>query len=125
MGRCHRVVGCPSDGGGKSWAPGATRNDAMALADVDTRPAGLADEEVGIDQPYHVLLWNDPVTPMPVVVLVLKRIFRYDQEKATTLMLNAHRRGKAVVWTGAREKAVDYSVQLGTAGLQSTVGRDA
>lgn len=96
----------------------------MALAEPTTRPADQAGEDAHLDLPYHVFLWNDPVTPMQVVVLVLKRVFRFDEQKATELMLTAHRKGKAVVWTGAREQAIRYSVQLGTAGLQSTVGRD-
>lgn len=97
----------------------------MALADPVTRSIDQVDDATLRDLPYHVFLWNDPVTPMQVVVLVLKRIFGYDQRKAADLMLAAHRKGKAVVWTGARERAIRYSIQLGTAGLHSTVGRDA
>lgn len=97
----------------------------MALADPVTRSIAHVDDDTQFDRPYHVFLWNDPVTPMQVVVLVLKRIFGYHVRKATELMLVAHRKGKVVVWTGARDPAVRYSIQLGTAGLQSTVGRDA
>lgn len=97
----------------------------MAVANPDTRSMDHVDEDVSHDVPYHVILWNDPVTPMQVVVLVLKRIFGFDGSKATELMLVAHEKGKVVVWTGSRDKAVHYSIQLGTAGLQSTVGRDS
>ncbi|MGH9087679.1 MAG: ATP-dependent Clp protease adaptor ClpS [Acidimicrobiales bacterium] len=97
----------------------------MALAGPEVRTLELTDEHTDLDQPYHVFLWNDPVTPMPVVVLILKRIFHYGEEKAAKLMLTAHERGKVVVWTGARDRAVDYSIQLGTAGLHSTVAKDS
>lgn len=96
----------------------------MALADVEPSSIDQAEGDAHLDLPYHVFLWNDPVTPMQVVVLVLKRVFGYDEPKATELMLVAHRKGKAVVWTGARDPAVRYSIQLGTAGLHSTVGKD-
>lgn len=96
----------------------------MALAAPETRSIDERHDEADLDLPYHVFLWNDPVTPMPVVVLILKRVFRYDEQTATDLMLTAHRKGKAAVWTGERDRAIRYSIQLGTAGLQSTVGRD-
>ena len=98
---------------------------AVTEAQPIARPRGETEEGSELDLPYKVILWNDPITPMQVVVLILKRVFRYGEQKATELMLAAHQRGKAVVWTGAREQAVRYSIQLGTAGLQSTVGRDA
>lgn len=97
----------------------------MAVANPETRSFDETQDDDELDLPYLVFLWNDPVTPMQVVVLVLKRVFGYDQEKAAELMLVAHKKGKAVVWTGARDPAVRYSIQLGTAGLQSTVGREA
>lgn len=97
----------------------------MALAEPETRSLDEREADADVEQPYHVFLWNDPVTPMQVVVLVLRRVFGYDAEKATELMWRAHHRGKAVVWTGARDPAIRYSMALLTAGLQSTVGRDA
>jgi ATP-dependent Clp protease adaptor protein ClpS len=95
----------------------------MALADLDTRPADVTSVATDLDRPYDVFLWNDPITPMLVVVLVLERIFGYARQKAVDLMLTAHRTGKVVVWSGPRDKAIGYSIQLGTAGLHSTVGK--
>jgi ATP-dependent Clp protease adaptor protein ClpS len=74
-----------------------------------------------IAEPYNVFLWNDPVTLMEIVVRVLQKVFGYDAEKAERLMLVAHREGKVVVWTGERDRAVRYCLELGTNGLQSTV----
>lgn len=78
-----------------------------------------------IEEPYNVFLWNDPVTLMEVVVRVLKKVFGYDTGKAELLMLTAHNEGKVVVWTGERDRAVRYCLELGTNGLQSTVARSA
>src|ERR1039458_10464255 len=76
-------------------------------------------------RPWNVIVWNDPVTPMTVVVVVFKRIFGYSNNKCTHLMLTVHHEGRAVVWSGERERAESYCVKLQVAGLQSTVEQDA
>lgn len=73
--------------------------------------------------PYHVFLWNDPITLMDVVVRALKKTFGYGPQKAELLMMAAHREGKAVVWTGERDRARHYCIELGSHGLQATVAR--
>jgi ATP-dependent Clp protease adaptor protein ClpS len=77
------------------------------------------------ERPWNVIVWNDPVTPMPVVVAVFKRIFGYPNNKCTHLMLTVHHEGRAIVWSGQRERAESYCVKLQVAGLQSTVEQDA
>lgn len=79
--------------------------------------------DVTPDEPYDVLLWNDPVNLMPVVVRVLQKVFGYGRAKAERLMLAAHRDGKTAVWSGDRTRAIGYSLQLGNYGLSSTVAR--
>jgi ATP-dependent Clp protease adaptor protein ClpS len=101
-----------------------------ATPDVtEIRPGSTAgrdeDAEGSVDDPYNVFLWNDPITLMEVVVRALKRVFGYDSNRAELLMLTAHHEGKAVVWTGGRDRAVRYCLELGTFGLQVTVARDA
>lgn len=86
-------------------------------------PGSIEATERADDLPYHVFLWNDPVTLMDVVVRVLKRVFGYGTEKAELLMVTAHREGKAVVWTGERDRARQYCIELGGHGLQATVAR--
>lgn len=75
------------------------------------------------DVPYDVLLWNDPVTLMDVVVRVLRKVFGYDADKAEQLMMTAHLEGKVAVWSGERERATRYCLELGANGLQSTVAK--
>jgi ATP-dependent Clp protease adaptor protein ClpS len=87
--------------------------------DVETNVA------VVTKRPWNVIVWNDPVTPMTVVVVVFKRIFGYSNNKCTHLMLTVHHEGRAVVWSGERERAESYCVKLQVAGLQATVEQDA
>jgi len=77
------------------------------------------------ERPWNVIVWNDPVTPMTVVVVVFRRIFGYSTNKCTQLMLTVHHEGRAIVWSGQRERAEAYCVKLQVAGLQSTVEQDA
>jgi len=45
---------------------------------------------------YKVVLLNDDYTPMEFVVKVLKRFFGLTHDKATTVMLHVHTRGRGV-----------------------------
>lgn len=81
-------------------------------------------ETVLTKRPWNVVVWDDPVTPMTVVVVVFKKIFGYSDNKATQLMMTVHHEGKAVVWSGERDRAQRYCVKLQVAGLQSTIEQD-
>ena len=76
------------------------------------------------DVPWNVIVWNDPVTLMSYVVLVLRRLLGYDHPTATKLMLQVHNEGKAVVATQPREQAEVTVAQLHAFGLQATVAQD-
>lgn len=76
------------------------------------------------EQPWNVFLWNDPVSLMGFVKRTLQKVFGYSQEKASQLMLEAHTRDKTVVWSGEREQAEQYALELHGHGLQATVGHD-
>jgi len=80
-------------------------------------------EKVVRDPRWHVLVWNDPITLMSYVVLVLRRLFGYDQETATKLMLQVHNEGRAVVATQPREQAEISVTRLHAFGLQATLSR--
>jgi ATP-dependent Clp protease adaptor protein ClpS len=94
----------------------STESDVQS--DVETNVA------VVTKRPWNVIVWNDPVTPMTVVVVVFRRIFGYSNNKCTHLMLLVHHEGRAVVWSGERERAESYCVKLQVAGLQATVEQD-
>ena len=73
------------------------------------------------DLPWNVIVWNDPITLMSYVVLVLRQLFGYDETTATKLMLKVHHEGKAVVACEPREKAEWYVYRLHEYGLQATL----
>ncbi len=76
------------------------------------------------DQPWVVLVWNDPVNLMSYVTFVLQKLFGYSREKATKLMLDVHEKGKAVVSSGTREKAEMDVYRLHEHGLWATMHKD-
>lgn len=72
----------------------------------------LTETETDLDRPWNVIVYDDPVNLMSFVTLVLKRVFGYPQAKAEALMLEVHRNGLSVVWSGEREMAELYVQQL-------------
>jgi ATP-dependent Clp protease adaptor protein ClpS len=96
-----------------------------ATAENDLEQRVESDVSVVTERSWNVIVWNDPVTPMTVVVAVFKRVFGYSNNKCTHLMLTVHHEGRAIVWSGQRERAESYCVKLQVAGLQSSVERDA
>jgi len=84
----------------------------------------LTEEAVETQRPWNVVVWNDPVTPMSVVVVIFKKIFGYSNNKATQLMMTVHHEGRAIVWSGLRERAENYCVKLQVSGLQSTIEQE-
>jgi ATP-dependent Clp protease adaptor protein ClpS len=82
------------------------------------------EEERHDDRPWIVIVWNDPINLMSYVALVFRKLFGYDEAKATQLMLQVHNDGKAVVSSGTQEKA-EYDVsRLHAAGLWATMRQD-
>ncbi len=79
------------------------------------------DEVVEPDRPWMVIVWNDPINLMSYVTWVLQKLFGYSHEKATKLMLDVHHKGKAVVSSGAREKAELDCYRLHAHGLWATM----
>ena len=69
-------------------------------------------------------MWNDPINLMSYVTLVLQKLFGYSKEKATELMLDVHHKGRAVVSSGAREKAELDVFRLHEHGLWATMEKD-
>ena len=81
-------------------------------------------EATAEDRPWVVLVWNDPINLMSYVTFVLQKLFGYSLEKATTLMLQVHHEGRAVVSTGSREKAELDVFRLHEHGLWATMQHD-
>ena len=54
---------------------------------------------------YKVILLNDDYTPREFVVLVLKAVFRMNEDEAYRVMMTAHRRGACVIAVYAKDVA--------------------
>ena len=92
-------------------------------APVEVRlPEG--DERRQDDRPWIVIVWNDPINLMSYVTFVLRKLFGYSKEEATTLMLQVHHEGKAVVSNGTRSEAERDVFRLHEHGLWATMQQD-
>ncbi len=83
--------------------------DAPPLEEIETR-------RTPPQPPYAVILHNDDVNGMDFVIVVLRKVFGYTPEKCSLLMLEAHNKGKVVVWSGAREVAELKADQIHSCG---------
>ena len=72
-------------------------------------------------EPWQVIVLDDPVNLMGYVSMIIQRVFGYSREKAESLMMDVHTKGKAVVWSGGREKAEMYVNQLHSAQLTASL----
>jgi len=55
--------------------------------------------------PYAVILHNDDVNGFDHVISVLRKVFHYGRIKAARLTLEAHLKGRSIVWSGQLEHA--------------------
>ena len=93
-----------------------------------TQPVEVREPEVGevteTETPWIVLVWNDPINLMSYVTYVFQKLFGYSKEKATSLMLDVHEKGRAVVASGSREKCELDVFRLHEHGLWATMQQD-
>jgi ATP-dependent Clp protease adaptor protein ClpS len=61
---------------------------------------------------WRVVVLNDPVNRMSYVVMVLRRVLGFSEERARRHMLEVHESGRSVVWTGTREQAEAHMFAL-------------
>ncbi|QQS26122.1 MAG: ATP-dependent Clp protease adapter ClpS [Actinomycetota bacterium] len=102
--------------------PTATPTAAPTTATPDTDT--VVDEAVTLDRPWVVIVWNDPINLMSYVTFIFQKLFGYSLEKATSLMLDVHEKGRAVVSSGTREKSELDVFRLHEHGLWATMERD-
>ena len=81
-------------------------------------------DDVDIERPWVVIVWNDPINLMSYVTHVLQKLFGYSREKATQLMLQVHHEGRAAVSNGTRSDAERDLFRLHEHGLWATMQQD-
>ena len=106
-------------------SPRATRHtDVVSKTDVQSIPETFDEQSTDVDHPWVVIVWNDPINLMSYVTFVLQKVFGYDRDKATKLMLDVHHKGRAVVSSGTRERSELDVYRLHEHGLWATMQRD-
>lgn len=83
-------------------------------------------DEVGVvsDNPWVVIVWNDPINTMQYVTFVFQKLFGYGKEKAEKLTMDVHEKGKAAVSNGSRERCEMDVFRLHEHGLWATMEHD-
>ena len=86
------------------------------------RPSGA--DEVEIDRPWVVTVWNDPINLMSYVTYVFQKLFGYPRPTAHRLMMQVHTEGRSDVAAGTRERCEYWCSRLHAHGLWATMRRD-
>lgn len=89
------------------------------MADSDTLT--ITQQSTALDVPWNVIVYDDPVNLMSYVTWVFMKVFGYPENKASVHMMEVHKRGKSVVWSGQRERAELYTQQLQSHQLKATI----
>ena len=100
-----------------------TQPKAADVAPVEIDEPSI-ETNLDIERPWIVLVWNDPINLMSYVTYVLQKVFGYSREKAESLMLDVHEKGRAVVSNGSKEKAELDVFRLHEHGLWATMQQD-
>lgn len=74
-----------------------------------------------LDVPWNVVAHNDPINLMDYVAKVFMRVFGFTKQKAERHMMEVHKKGRSIVWTGGRERAELYVQQLHGFLLHATI----
>jgi len=67
------------------------------MDEIITRPTTKTEIKVERPRLHKVILVNDDYTPREFVVIVLKAVFRMNEDQAARVMITAHQRGVCVV----------------------------
>jgi ATP-dependent Clp protease adaptor protein ClpS len=82
--------------------------DVLPESDVETKTRR--------QPPYAVILHNDDINAIEFVIQVLRKVFGYEVEKCVKLTIEAHEKGRAIVWVGALEVAELKADQIRSCG---------
>jgi ATP-dependent Clp protease adaptor protein ClpS len=77
---------------------------ATVAPDQELMREEVTDACAEADRPWITVVWNDPINLMSYVTHVFMTVFGFSREKATKLMLDVHRLGRATVSSGPRER---------------------
>jgi ATP-dependent Clp protease adaptor protein ClpS len=96
---------------------GASNSGANPMKEAETSGSVLFEE------PWHVILFDDPVNTMNYVATALREVLKVDGPTAERMMLEAHTTGRSSVFEGDRQEAEKICVSLHTWTLNAKVAR--
>jgi ATP-dependent Clp protease adaptor protein ClpS len=108
-----------SGNGHRAPRMGAYGSGGPAAPDVTIEPETIKEES--LDIPWKVIVHNDPINLMDYVSKVFMKVFGYPREKAERHMMEVHKLGKSILWTGPRERAEFFVQQLQSHLLMATI----
>ena len=86
------------------------------MTDSESRPRAHPTPETAAkpqqSELWRVVVLNDPVNRMSYVVMVLRRVLGFEEDRARKHMLEVHESGRSIVWTGTREQAEAHMFAL-------------
>jgi len=94
--------------------------DLKSKDKVDIKPPSM----------FKVVIHNDDVTPMDLVIAILKKIFDFSLEKANDLTMEVHNSGNAVagvyIYELAEQKSIEATAmaQINGSPLRITIEED-
>ena len=105
--------------------PEMSAPDVTEITIPDTVEELLGSTDERPDVPWVVIVWNDPVNTFAYVIFVFQKLFGYSLQKAESLMLDVHEKGKAVVSNGTREEMERDVEAMHGYGLWATMQHDS
>jgi len=87
------------------------------MSDTET----FLQDSTALDQPWQVVVYDDPVNLMEYVTLVFMKVLGCGRSRAEEMMFEVHQEGRSIVWTGERERAELYTQQLQSHQLQTAM----
>lgn len=95
------------------------------MAKTKTHPKPKPATRAKPERRWRVVVANDPVNTMPYVTACFIRVLQIGRAEAQRLMLEVHREGRSIVWTGGRERAEGLVLQLQQWHLRASLESDA
>lgn len=88
---------------------------------LDNPHVSTTDRNIGTDDVYQVVLYNDSHNSFEHVVKSLMSVFGHNGAIAQKVTMEAHTKGRAVAEVEEFEKAAGHKIMLGACGLKSDV----
>ena len=97
------------------------------MSDTTTKPKTTTRPKLEKPKLYKIILFNDDYTPREFVTLVLRAVFRLNEETGYRIMMTAHKLGSCVVMVCAKDiaetkaaEAMDLAKEAGFPMLMKT-----